>query len=254
MSATLARTLVAAIDALLDFLRQYPFGLPAAVLDQFDELDRRVYLAAFALGFQDALPSPQRLERPLSDASLPPLQFLGQTCLSGDWLDQDGRRVHAFTPREERIFYYYADDGWTDAMLTLRTLAMSAAGQPGNRQLDQERLPRRHILRAEAEVLVRDWLEENAKEKPASITRDAVSAGTGVSTGMVSRTAAWKAFRDRRDAGKKPASRDVSLSGAMLTTIPADCARPDQVAELVEEQNRERAEEERRHRRRHTPS
>jgi hypothetical protein len=57
---------------------------------------------------------------------------------------------------------------------------------------------RRRVSKAEAEVLVRDWLAENAKGAPESVTRDAVAAGTGVSAGLVSRTAAWQAFAAER--------------------------------------------------------
>jgi hypothetical protein len=51
---------------------------------------------------------------------------------------------------------------------------------------------------AEAEILVREWLVKNAKSCPAGITRDTVAKETGVSTGQVSRTAAWKAFRKKK--------------------------------------------------------
>jgi hypothetical protein len=120
-------------------------------------------------------------------------------------------------------------------------------GKPGNNR------PKR-IPRAEAEILVRDWLRKNAKQNPASITRDAVAAGARVSTGMVSKTAAWKAFRERRDAEAKPGAREVPLTETMQAVIPADCARPDELPALIEEQEAERAKELRPHKRRHKPS
>jgi hypothetical protein len=107
---------------------------------------------------------------------------------------------------------------------------------------------------AEAEILVRDWLSANAKGNPAAITRDAVVAGTGVSGGQVSNTAAWKAFQERRHAERKPSAREVPLTDAMKTVIPSDCERPDELAALIEEQEQEKAEQERRHKRRHEPS
>lgn len=107
---------------------------------------------------------------------------------------------------------------------------------------------------AEAEVRVRDWLAANAKDNPAAITRDAVAAGTAVSAGTVSKTAAWKAFRERRDAEVKPVARDVSLTDAMQAVVPADCAAPAELAALIEEQSAEMADESRRHKRRHGPS
>lgn len=113
---------------------------------------------------------------------------------------------------------------------------------------------RNRIPKAETESRIRDWLTKHAKENPASITRDAVAAGTGLSAGKVSNSDAWKAFRDRRDAEAKPAARNVPLSATMQAAIPADCPRPDELAALIEEQKAEEAEESRRHKRRHSPS
>src|SRR5262249_2907179 len=110
------------------------------------------------------------------------------------------------------------------------------------------------IPRDEAAILVRDWLEKNAKDDPASITRDAVADGTGVSAGQVSNTPAWKVFRDRRDAERKPPVREVPLSDTMQAVVAADCETPDELAELIEEQKADKAEQERRHKRRHTSS
>jgi hypothetical protein len=106
----------------------------------------------------------------------------------------------------------------------------------------------------EAEILVRDWLAKHAKENPAAVTRDAVATGTGVSAGQVSKTAAWQAFRDRRDAEAKPEARDVPLTDTMKAIIPADCDTPAELAALIEEQKAEEAEQERRHKRRHGSS
>jgi hypothetical protein len=123
---------------------------------------------------------------------------------------------------------------------------------------DQAPRSRKGIPLAEAEIRVHEWLKKNAKDNPAGVTRDAVAAGTGVSTGMVSKTAVWKAFRDRRDAATKPGAREIPLTEAMLTAIPADGALPDELDALIEKQAREKAEDERfperRHRRRHEPS
>jgi hypothetical protein len=107
---------------------------------------------------------------------------------------------------------------------------------------------------AEAEILVRDWLLKYAKDNPAGITRDAVAAGIDVSAGQVSKTAAWKAFRERRDAEAKPGAREVPLTDAMQAVVPGDCETPDELAALIEEQRADEAEENRRHNRRHKPS
>jgi hypothetical protein len=106
----------------------------------------------------------------------------------------------------------------------------------------------------EAEVRVREWLAANAKADPANITRDAVAVGAGVSSGQVSKTAAWKAFRERRDSEAKPGAREVPLTDPMQAAMPSDCERPDEIAALIEEQKKEEAEQERRHKRRHRPS
>jgi hypothetical protein len=107
------------------------------------------------------------------------------------------------------------------------------------------------IPRAEAEIRVRGWLAANAKDNPAAITRDAVAAGTGVSAGQVSNTAAWKAFRERRDAETKPGAREVHLSDRMLAVVPSDCELHPEVTALKAEQDAEEAEQDRRHKRRH---
>jgi hypothetical protein len=106
----------------------------------------------------------------------------------------------------------------------------------------------------EAEILVREWLAANAKDDPVSITRDGVAAGTGVSGGQVSKTAAWNAFRERRDAEMKPGAREVPLSYRMQAAISSECERPDELAALIEEQKKDESEHEHRHRRRHGPS
>lgn len=112
---------------------------------------------------------------------------------------------------------------------------------------------KKRIPRAEAEIRVRDWLMQHAKANPARITRDRVAAGTGVSAGAVSKTAAWKAFRDRRDAEAKRTAREVPLTDAMRAVIPADCETPAELAALIEEQQADDAidaEHARRHKRR----
>jgi hypothetical protein len=119
-------------------------------------------------------------------------------------------------------------------------------GEPNNRA--------KGIPLAEAEILVAEWLLKHAKDDPLSIKRDAVSAGTGVSTGQVSNTRAWKAFDARRKADAKPRAREVSLTDDMLAVVPSDCETPDELAALIEEQRADEAEENRRHKRRHNPS
>ncbi len=118
----------------------------------------------------------------------------------------------------------------------------------------------KRTTRAEAEVLVRDWLTKHAKDNPAAVTRDAVAAGTGVSAGTVSNTAAWQAFRDRRDAESKPGARNIPLSDQLEAVIPhgtagkAESEQRDAVLnKLIEEQEADAAEDNRRQKRRHKP-
>lgn len=116
------------------------------------------------------------------------------------------------------------------------------------------------IPASEAEVRVREWLAANAKADPASITRDAVAAGAGVSGGAVSKSAAWKAFRQRRDADSTPVPREVPLSNAMLVNIPA-VGDAEELDALIRQQAEDDASDERgqgkksrRHERRHGSS
>lgn len=108
----------------------------------------------------------------------------------------------------------------------------------------------RGIPLAEAEIKVREWLAANAKGNPAAVTRDAVAAGTGVSTAQVSRTAAWQAFRDKRDAESKPGAREVPLTDDMQAAATSGCPLSNELAYLIEEQRADEAEQERRYKRR----
>jgi hypothetical protein len=105
----------------------------------------------------------------------------------------------------------------------------------------------KRIPRAEAEIRVREWLFVHAKDNPLGIRRDALAKDTGVSTGQVSNTAAWKSFRERRDAETKPGVREVPLTAAMQAVMPSDSEKPDELAALIEEQRKDKAEQERRH-------
>jgi len=116
------------------------------------------------------------------------------------------------------------------------------------------------IPAGDAEVRVRDWLVVNAKKNPSDIRRDAVAEGTGVSKGAVSNTAAWKAFKQRRDADSKPVVREVPLTATMRVNIPAK-GDSEELHALTEEQAEDDASDERRrgkggprHERRHGPS
>lgn len=106
----------------------------------------------------------------------------------------------------------------------------------------------------EAEVRVQDYLKKTAAADLAKVTRDAIAAATGVSTGGVSMTAAWRVFIDQRKATKTPSVKTVPLTGAMLAVIPDKTETPTELDELIQEQAKDAAEDRRRHARRHTPS
>jgi hypothetical protein len=134
----------------------------------------------------------------------------------------------------------------SNAPQPIETRASERGTQPPTRN--------RRIKKAEAEILVGDWLTKNAtKENAASVTREALHDGTGVSTGQISNTGAWKAFCKRRDEEAKRGLREVPLSDKMQATIPADCPDPAALAALMEEDENERKQNERprRQKRRH---
>lgn len=104
------------------------------------------------------------------------------------------------------------------------------------------------IPKKEREIRVRSWLDANAKGDPNAVSRDRIAAETGVSTGGVSDTDAWIAFKEERDKRRKPVAREIPLSERMQAAIPADCPDPAELAELIEAQRADRAKDERRRR------
>lgn len=90
-------TLAQAIDDLIKFVldRDEPRfyqgafcrGIFQPERDQFDELDQRVYILAFAAGLKDELPKPVDIEGLMSSPDLPPIGFMGRTCLPGNWIE-----------------------------------------------------------------------------------------------------------------------------------------------------------------------
>ena len=109
---------------------------------------------------------------------------------------------------------------------------------------------RKGVPQADTDNCVDIWLSKNAKADPASITRKAVAAATGASTGAVSKTPAWIAFCRRRDAEAKRRLREVPLTDTMQASVPANSVRCDQLAAAIKEQQQELDDEERSHRRR----
>ena len=149
---------------------------------------------------------------------------------------------------------FYSVLGETVGSVSTNASSPSTSTPPAETQQSEGEKRPKGIPLAEAEVRVREWLLKNAKDNPAAITRDAVAAGTGVSAGQVSKTAAWKAFAQQRKAESPAHCREVQLTDDMLTVLPGDGRRAAELDELIEEQAAELAEETRRHNRRHKPS
>ncbi|MBM3978696.1 MAG: hypothetical protein FJ304_00135 [Planctomycetes bacterium] len=170
----------------------------------------------------------------------------------------NGSAPHALPTRARQIVPPHDNgDKPTDSQPDKGTQSLTDA-TPGARQSGEgessENSKAKGVPRDEAEVRVREWLEKHAADDPDAVTRDTVSAETGVSAGGVSNTSAWKAFCARRTANKKPVARDVPLTETMKAIIPADCETPDELAALIEEQKADEAEQERRYKRRHGSS
>ena len=92
----------------------------------------------------------------------------------------------------------------------------------------------RRISTAEAEVRVRDWLYQYATRDPFGVSIRQVAAAVGVAVGTVAKTAAWRAFEDRRKAMRPPKAREVPLSDGMLSAFPDD--RQAELDSLIAEQ------------------
>jgi hypothetical protein len=106
----------------------------------------------------------------------------------------------------------------------------------------------------EAEILVREWLAANAKENPAAVRRDTIAEETGLSTGAVSGTSAWKAFNQRRKTNSKPTAREIQLSPGVLATMPSGTEKDGMLSDIIEDQRADQKKDERRQTRRHGSS
>jgi len=188
----------------------------------------------------------------LSERVIPELVSAGEKSLASSLLQavDQFRRDRAFS-RFEALRPQLRVAALSQLVSPATTLPSPTSTPPaGTRQSEGEKPGAdrsKGIPLAEAEVRVREWLLKNAKDNPAAITRDAVAAGTGVSGSTVSRTSAWKAFRERRDANAQPKPRGVSLTRAIQSVVPGVGETPDELAALVEEQKADEAEQERRY-------
>jgi hypothetical protein len=90
---------------------------------------------------------------------------------------------------------------------------------PETQQSDTKR-PK--VRREEAEVRVRNWLKETAKDDPEAVSLRAVAKGTGVSVGGVANTSAWQAFENERKKRASGTPRSVPLTDDILLSRADD--------------------------------
>jgi hypothetical protein len=100
---------------------------------------------------------------------------------------------------------------------------------------------KRRIPKAEAEELVASYLAAQGNPNEATVAK--VSQATGVSTGAISQTEAWKEFRSYREGSKATKSispRTISLSDEVLYARADDSAdRHDYQIEMTEAEEAE---------------
>jgi hypothetical protein len=110
---------------------------------------------------------------------------------------------------------------------------------PGNQPRSESvPLPALRIRRAEAEQLVRDYLKRIAATGDVlTVTRNGVAHALGISGAMVSRTAAWKAFQEKRSTLRKPGERTIPLSDEMLCVLGKE---DEELQRLIDEQTADR--------------
>lgn len=110
------------------------------------------------------------------------------------------------------------------------------------------------IPKDEANILVREYLEHSIAD-PFSITREMVAAATGVSTGGVSNTNAWKAFDEERKRLKPARSREVQVNDMnMFANIPNNTVSSVELEQLIKEQEDDTENDKRNQNRRHRSS
>ena len=100
----------------------------------------------------------------------------------------------------------------------------------------KERIPK-----ARAELLVHDWLMNNAKDHPESVTVAMISKATGVSTGQISKLASWKVFHEKRTQQKRSEPRTAQVSDHLLANIPEEVESDsgDELQELINQQKKD---------------
>lgn len=84
---------------------------------------------------------------------------------------------------------------------------------------------KRDIPKAEAEILVRDWLFKHAKEDPWKINVRRIEKDTRVSTGQISKLSCWQAFRIERDELRNSEPRTVILNEMMIAEVSESQAK-----------------------------
>jgi len=98
--------------------------------------------------------------------------------------------------------------------------------------------PRRRIPKDEANILVRDWLIQNAKKDPDCVKIDMIVNATGVSRGQIPNLPSWRAFEDERKKRRGAEPRIVQTSDPMIATIGVenDPASQERLDETIDSQ------------------
>ena len=84
---------------------------------------------------------------------------------------------------------------------------------------------KRDIPKAEADILVREWLFEHAKDDPKTMTVRRISEDTGVSIGQFPKLTSWKLFKNKRDELRNSEPRTVPLDEIMIAKISESQAK-----------------------------
>jgi hypothetical protein len=110
----------------------------------------------------------------------------------------------------------------------------------------------------EANERVAAYLKNYGKNDPSKVTIRAVKEATGVPTGSIAKTAAWKAFEGERKKRRPPAKpRNIALSDQMRAAIPdartnspAEIETEKELSDLIAEQKHDKEADERPRKRR----
>jgi hypothetical protein len=135
-------SLTEAIDRVVIYVRKHPERMTRAEIEEFRGLAEDVYLLAFRVGLDRALPQVPEMRPQVesNEPALPPVQFESKLNLPGDWdmippCDDDGLPTSG--PLQP-VFLVCASPRWFHDMATVRKLAEAQnkkrAGRPRSRE------------------------------------------------------------------------------------------------------------------------